>query len=86
MSGVSGRLVGQRDAPLRRLDQRVTEQLGDSHHVQAVHGGSGCQGVAKVVKPQPGQSSLVADAVPLRGDVVDGPRRRAGKRYEQSGP
>ena len=39
------------DATLGRLDQRVTEQLGDGHHVHSVHGGDRRLGVAKVVKP-----------------------------------
>ena len=63
--GLCNGLVGEVDVSLRRLDQRVTEQLRDGHHVHAVHGGDRRPGVAQVVKPQARQFRLLADAGPL---------------------
>ena len=78
VGGVLGGAVGQMDVALGGLDQGMAEQLGNGHHVHAVHGGGGRPAMAKVVRPQAGQIRLGADAVPLEGDVVDGPRRRTG--------
>ncbi len=72
--------VGQVDIALRGLDQGVTEELRDRHHVQAVHGRDGCPAMAKVVQPQSGQARLVANAGPLVLDIVDVPHRRTGNR------
>ena len=78
VGGVGNGPVWQMDVALGGLDQRMAEQLGDGHHVHAVHGGGGRPAMAKVVQPQAEQARFGADAVPLEGDVVDGPRRRTG--------
>ncbi len=67
-----------------RLDQGVTEQLGDRHHVHAVHGGGGRPRVPEVVKPQAGQTRLVADAVPLVFDALNMGRRRMHRKQERA--
>ena len=68
--------IGKVSVTRRGLDQCATEQLGDGHHIHAVHGGDRSPVVAKIMNPQSGQSRLVADAVPLISEVVDVPRRR----------
>ena len=78
VSGVGCGLVGKMDVSLGGLDQGVTQELGDGDHVHAVHGGDRGPAMEQVMKPQSGQSRLVANAVPMEGDVVDGLRRRTG--------
>ena len=75
VGGVGNRLVRQVDVTLCRFDQRVTQKLGDGHHVHTVHGGGRSPAAPQIVNPQSGQSGLVADAVPLGAEVVDGSRR-----------
>ena len=38
------------DVALRGLDQGVTEQLGDGHHVHAIHGGDRSPAVSEVMQ------------------------------------
>ena len=69
---------------LRGLDQGMTEQLGYGHHLHAVHGGDRSPVVTEVMKPQPGQTRLVADAVPLVLEIVDVPRRGTRRKQERA--
>jgi len=73
---------GVGDGPVRQvsvapngLDQRVTEQLYDGHHVHAVHRGGGRPRVPEVMQPQSRQARLAPDAVPLVPEVDDVARR-----------
>ncbi len=84
VSGVSNGLVGKIGVALRGLDQGVTEQLGDGHHVHAAHGGNRRPVVTKVVKPQAGQACLASDAVPLVLEDVDVSRRRTHRKQERA--
>ena len=79
VGGIGNGLVGQVGVAFGRLHQRVTEQLGDGHRVDAVHGRDRGPAMAEIMKPQAGEACFVANAVPMKGDVVDGPRRRSAR-------
>ena len=84
VGGVRNGLVGKMGVALRGLDQGMTEQLGDGHHVHAVHRGDRSPAMPNVMNPQSGQARFVADAVPLVLEVVDVPRRRTRRKQKRA--
>ena len=63
VGGVRDGLVRKVGVAFRGLDERMAEQLGDGHHVHAVHGGGRSPAMAEVMKAQAGQARLVAEGL-----------------------